>query len=283
MRYICLVIFLFLLNSVRAQNNSPLRFIEHLNNKGSYKEIIYLISKDSLALNKHQKDSLSFYCGWAHYSLKNLSQSTACLLKVGPDSPFYLKARFFAGYNQLFLGKYNESNEIFSQINAVDDQQKSLLDFELGGLHMLKGEWAQASEKLKKINPETATLNKQLQVLTGICKDQKSRKSKSPLLAGLMSGIVPGSGKIYAGKTGEGIAAMIGTTGFGFITWENWRKLGLNNFKTIFFGTVFAATYISNIYGSVISVKIVEHNYQHAIHNQILFQLHIPLRNFFAL
>jgi hypothetical protein len=98
-----------------------------------------------------------------------------------------------------------------------------------------------------------------------------------------MSAIIPGSGKLYAGKTGEGIATMIATTGLGLITWENLRKLGFNHAKTIVFGTFFAATYISNIYGSVISVKIIENEYQDVIHNQILFQLHIPLRNFFEL
>lgn len=96
-----------------------------------------------------------------------------------------------------------------------------------------------------------------------------------------MSAIVPGTGKIYVGKPGEGIASMLATVGFGLITLENYKKLGLNNFKTIFFGSIFAANYVSNIYGSVISVKIIENNYRDGIRNQILFQLHIPLRNFF--
>ena len=281
MKYLPTLIFLIIFHLGQAQNRNELRFIEHLNNKGSFKEVIHLIQSDSCSYNQNQRDSLFFYRGWAHYSIKNLNQSTESFLNVGKESPFYLKSRFFAGYNQLFLEKYDQSRNIFEQINIQDEGQKSLLNFELSGINMLKGEWVQARDQLKKIKPDIAILSKQLLVLEDICKDQDSRKSKSRFLAGLMSGIVPGSGKIYAGKTGEGIASMIATAGFGLITWENWHKLGLNNFKTIFFGSIFAATYISNIYGSVISVKIIENNYQNAIHNQILFQLHIPLRNFF--
>jgi hypothetical protein len=54
---------------------------------------------------------------------------------------------------------------------------------------------------------------------------------------------------------------MIATTGFGLITWESYRKLGIGNVKTILFGSIFAASYVSNIYGSVISVKIIENEY----------------------
>jgi TM2 domain-containing membrane protein YozV len=117
--------------------------------------------------------------------------------------------------------------------------------------------------------------------LENIYDNHKSHRPKSPVLAGIMSGIIPGSGKIYAGKTGAGIASFIGTAGFGFIAWENYRKLGISHAKTIIFGSIFAFNYVSNIYGSVISVKLIENEYKNAVHNQILFQLHVPLRNFF--
>ena len=128
---------------------------------------------------------------------------------------------------------------------------------------------------------DMATIKQQVVALSQISKEHESHHSKSPIWAGVMSCIIPGSGKIYAGKMGEGIASMIATTGFGLITWENYRKLGVGHPKTIFFVSIFAANYVSNIYGSVISVKIIENEYKDATHNQILFQLHIPLRNFF--
>lgn len=281
MKYASLVVFLLMVRLALGQNKSELPFIEHLINKGFYNEVVHLIDRDSLNQGQAQQDSLNYYKGWAHYSLKNLEQSTISLLKVEKESPFYLKSRFFAGYNQIFLENYAEACKIISQLNVHGEPHLSLVNFELSGIEMLQRNWPKAKQQLQQVNPDIATINQQVAALNQICKEQETHRPKSPLLAGMFSGIIPGSGKIYAGKTGEGIASMIATTGFGFIAWENYRKLGIDHVKTILFGGIFAASYISNIYGSVISVKIIENEYKDATHNQILFQLHIPLRNFF--
>ncbi len=281
MKYFYLAVLILMVRLGFTQNRSELPFIEHLTNKGYYNEIIHLIDQDSLKYNQEQQDSLNYYKGWALYSLKNLEQSTKSLLNVGKASSFYLKSRFFAGYNQIYLEKYTEAREIIGQMNVQDEPNLSLVNFELSGMDMLQGNWPKAKERLQCVDSNIAIINQQVLALQQISKGHENHRSKSPLLAGVMSGIIPGSGKIYAGKTGEGIASMIATIGFGLITWENYQKLGIDHVKTIFFGSIFAANYISNIYGSVVSVRIIENEYTNATHNQILFQLHIPLRNFF--
>ena len=281
MKNACLVVLILVVQVGFAQNKSELPFIEHLVNKGYYNEGIHLINTDSLNYRPAQQDSLNYFKGWANYSLKNLEQSTKSLLNVGKESSFYLKSQFFAGYNQIFLENYSDAREIISQMHVQDETNLSLINFELSGIELLQGNWTKAKELIKQVNPNIATLNQQVAALSQICKEQETHRSKSPLLAGVMSCIIPGSGKIYSGKTGEGIAAMVATTGFGLIAWENYRKLGIGHVKTIFFGSIFAANYASNIYGSVISVRIINNEYQDAVQNQILFQLHIPLRNFF--
>lgn len=281
MKFIWTFNFIFIIWSGFSQSKSELLFIEHLINKGYYKETIFLLDRDSLKFNKLQLDSVYYYKGWANYSLKNLEQSTQSFLKVNAESSFYAKSRLFAGYNQTYLGKYTDARETFAQLKFDDEMKQALVVFELSGIDMLEGKWVKAKAHLRQINPDIAFLNQQIMALQQIGKEIETHKKKSALLAGAMSGIIPGAGKIYAGKTGEGIASMIATTGFGLITWENYRKLGIGNLKTLFFGGIFLASYVSNIYGSVISVKITEQNYADTTHNQILFQLHIPLRNFF--
>jgi tetratricopeptide (TPR) repeat protein len=281
MRYFVLIFFILTVQTGLSQVKSEIPFIGHLIDKGYFKEAIYLIDRDTLIYGKQQQDSLHYFCGWAHYSLKNLEQSTHSLLEVGIESPFYWKSHFFAGYNQIYLENYPEARKIFERMNVQDEPNLSLLNFELTGMEMLQGNWLKAKEQLKLVNPDNATLNQQVVALGEICEEHETHRSKSPVLSGIMSGIIPGSGKIYAGETGSGIASMVGTVGFGFIAWENYHKLGIANVKTIIFGSIFAASYVSNIYGSVISVKVIENEYKNTVHNQILFQLHIPLRNFF--
>ncbi len=281
MRYLVVIILLLIVESGFAQNNNEIPFIRYLIDKGYYQEAIFLMEKDTFNYKKLQRDSLNYYKGWAYYTLKNLGESTLSLVKVGKESPFYRKSYFFAGYNQIYLGKYDEARDIFREMNISDEPYLSLLNFEISGVEMLEGNFETAEDILKNVNRENATLNMQASTLEDIEKELKNHRSKSPVLAGMMSAIVPGSGKIYLGKTGAGIASMISTIGFGLITWENYRKAGPTNAKTIIFGSIFAFNYVSNIYGSVISVKVMENEFKNSLHNQILFQLHIPLRNFF--
>ncbi len=281
MRYSLLIVLLLLIKQGISQENSELPFIKHLIDKEFFKEAIHLIDHDTTPYGEQQRDSINYYKGWAFYSLKRLEESTQSLLKVNRESAFFSKSYFFSGYNQLYLGNYSEARKIFGEMNIRSEPDLSLLNLELGGLEMLEGNWTKSKELLDKINKENAALHQQVFALQEIRKEHETHRSKSPVLAGIISGIIPGSGKIYAGKTGSGIASMIGTIGFGFITWENYRKAGITNAKTLLFGSIFAVNYVSNIYGSVISVKIIENEHKNAIQNQVLFQLHLPLRNFF--
>lgn len=281
MKYVVLVVFIMLVYPGLSQDKSEIPFIRHLINKGYYNEVIYLIERDTMQYQNLQQDSLDYYRGWAHYSLKNLELSTLSLLEVSRESSFFWKSHFFAGYNQIYLKNYPGAQKIFEEMDIREEPNLSLLNFQQAGMEMLQGNWRQAEQQLELVNTEVATFSEQVSALADICRKQETRTSKSPVLAGIMSGIIPGTGKIYAGKTGAGIASMIGSVGFGLITWENYHKSGIADAKTIIFGSIFVVNYVSNIYGSVVSVKVSENEYNNAIHNQILFQLHIPLRNFF--
>lgn len=281
MKYFLFLVFIFFFFTGKAQVGDEIRFVNHLINKNYYSEAIFLIDNRMTGYSHSQQDSLLYFHGWAHYALKNLEQSTQSLLGVSRESPFFYKSHFFAGYNQIYLGNYGKAQQIFVQMDITEEPFFSLISLEFAGIEMLQGNWALAGEKLDAINRTNPVLAEQITALKAISAKNGERRSKSPVLAGIMSGIVPGSGKIYAGKTGAGIASFVGNVGFGLITWENYNKRGLTNPKTLIFGSLFALNYISNIYGSVLTVKVSENEYNKNVQNQILFQLHIPLRNFF--
>ena len=100
-------------------------------------------------------------------------------------------------------------------------------------------------------------------------------------MAAIASAIIPGSGKIYAGKLGEGISAFLLTGVFGAITAEHWVKDGPANWKTIVPGLLGAFLYIGNIYGSYMSVSIYNSNLKDAQDTAVLYNIHIPLRSVF--
>lgn len=83
---------------------------------------------------------------------------------------------------------------------------------------------------------------------------KKNPPYKSPFLSGLLSALIPGSGKIYSGETGDGITAFITTSLLSFLSYNNFT----NNHQ--FRGWLFAGLgfffYAGNVYGSVSSAQI---------------------------
>ena len=277
------VIFLSVTSVSFSQNQykCDLKFIDHLVNRGDFQEALYLLdSTDCLSVKLN--DSVNYLKGWILYSLKRLSTSSENLIKVTPGSEFYLKSHFFAAYNYSHTGNYNEAFKILSEIIVKTDMLVSLKNFETSGIYLLQGNTSMFEHSFNQINSSLYEISESADNLKKISLDLKMHKNKSPVIAGILSGIIPGSGKFYSGKKGEAISSFIANTGLGLITWESYRKSGLKSFRTLFFGTAFAFSYAANIWGAVVSVNILETEYRNNVKNSILFNMHIPLRNTFV-
>jgi TM2 domain-containing membrane protein YozV len=107
-------------------------------------------------------------------------------------------------------------------------------------------------------------------------------KRKSPLLAGLMSAVVPGSGKFYAGYRGQAISAMVPTFIFAAAAAESYYRAGPKSAQFITTASLFGIFYVGNIWGSVLSVKTFYELRNNEIHNNVMLDLHIPLRRIFS-
>jgi len=75
----------------------------------------------------------------------------------------------------------------------------------------------------------------------------KNLRTKSPTLAGFLS-IVPGLGKIYCGKTSDGIFSFFFISGIGYLTYDTYVKKAYSS--TVIWGSFFVSFYAGNIYGS---------------------------------
>jgi hypothetical protein len=106
-------------------------------------------------------------------------------------------------------------------------------------------------------------------------------RQKSPFVAGMLSAVVPGAGKVYAGQLGEGVASFLTVGALAAITAENWVKNGLSDWRTITFGTLFSVFYIGNIAGSVVSVKVYRNHFNDKQNHTILLGIHLPVRTVF--
>jgi len=275
------VLIFFILSSLtgiypQSTPDCDLRFINHLIQQRYYEEVLFLLDSDDCS-SFLMNDSANFFRGWSYFSLNRPDSSAESLIKVKPSSAFYLKSRFYAAYIYSQKGDFPKAAGILENIDSPAYNYTVLRNTEIAGIKLLQWDlpsfdnWYDGSLRDQVATDGSGT------GLMKISQEMKNHGKRSPLIAGLLSAIIPGSGKFYAGNRGESVATFISTAGIGLVTWENYHKRGPDDFRTIVFGTIFAISYLANIYGSAFSVTIAENEYMENVKNTILFNLRIPI------
>lgn len=262
--------------------SKEINFVKYLQSKGQYASANSVLQKiDTANLAQPQKDSLYYEIAWQAYTQKKLDSAVIFFQKISSADSRFKKASFFASYCQAYTKKFDESRLTLLSIAPKDSVENELRNFELAGLALLQRDYKkyqsyQAGFSFNSyiLKQEETNLNKYNTVLI-------AQRKKSPVVAGVLSAIIPGSGKWYAGKKKQGIAAFLPVISAGFLTLEAYNRGGLKDARFWLYGTVFSTFYIGNIWGSVVSVKIKNQEFNRLYENKILFDMHIPLRNFF--
>ncbi|MFN3873310.1 MAG: hypothetical protein ACK4R9_09940 [Ignavibacterium sp.] len=83
---------------------------------------------------------------------------------------------------------------------------------------------------------------------------RKNPDYKSELTAGILSAIIPGSGKIYTEQYSDGVTSFILTGIFSYLAYDNLKYE--HKFRGYLFTGIAAGFYLGNIYGSVASAQI---------------------------
>lgn len=278
-------IFSLLFSRASAQQfefTREIHFIQYLQDKESYDEAKAVLQKiDKAGLSREQLDTIYYLSGWGAYLSKQLDSAVFYLLKVTPSFPLFTKSRFFAGYCLAFTGSINASAKTVTGLVVTDSVNKEMQSFQLAGLALLQRNYATYRKLQPAFSFSYYAMQQEEQRFKGYYAKLSGYKSKSPLLAGIYSALLPGAGKYYAGKKRQGIAAFLPILSLGLVTYEAYRKGGAGSARFIAFGSLFSVFYIGNIWGSVLSVKIKQKEFYREYDNKILFDLHIPLRNLY--
>ena len=262
--------------------SKELRFAQYLQDKDALKEAIYVLGRvDTTGLSGTQKDSLFYSLGWAAYSGKQLELSIRNLMQVTPSFPKYDKSRFFAAYCQAFLGRMDTAAGVLRELTLPDSIQRELRSLQLAGIALLKRDYRSFPPLQQQFTYSSYVFTKEEQRMQGYYDRLKGFPHRSPVLAGVYSALVPGLGKFYAGKKKQAIAAFLPVISLAALTYEAYRKDGVKSARFIGFGTLFSIFYIGDIWGSTLAVRIRRNEFNKEYDNKILFDMHIPLRNFF--
>jgi len=274
------ILTLFLRVFSQIAPDCDLKFINHLFKTGYIRETLFLLDSEECS-SFQMNDSVNYLRGWCYSLLNRLESSSENFLKVAPASSLYPESHFYAAYNYAQEGNLIKAEGVLEGIEVCTQDHLLLKNHELAGIKLLHGDLFSFNERLSEIESDLPEIRTSSINLINISSELSSHKSKSPLLAGLFSAVIPGSGKFYAGRKGEAVSAFLSTAGMGLVTWENYRKNGLNDYRTIAFGAIFGLSYLANIYGSAFSVTVSENDFKEHVKTEVLFHMRIPLDSFF--
>lgn len=259
-----------------------LRFARYLFDKEMYAEADYVLRQiNDSVLTLSQKDSLYYWQGWIAYTTKNLGYAAGCLQRVSPAGAYAYKSHFFAAWCRAFLKDTAAAQQILADIHPVDSLTREIWSFQQAGISLLKRNYPQYNQHRKNFTYGYYAMETEEKRMDEYRDKLSSYKRKSPFLAGLYSAIIPGAGKIYAGKKKQGVGAFLPVAALTALTWEAYNRGGVKSARFIGFGSLFTLFYTANIWGSVVAVKVVQHERNTYYDNKILFDMHIPLRNLY--
>lgn len=246
---------------------SELPFIDYLFANSLYDDAArYLVG-----VNFNPSDTLSYYRGLSLYSLRDFKGASECLSQVGKGSSYYDRSLFLGSVSMAYAGDYDGAVKALLE---YDGKEEEIKNFSLASLYLVEND-LDAYGRIESLLPSNAAT----ELLSQVRDSRVSRSGKSPWLAAGASALVPGLGKIYAGRLDEGISSFLCVGTLAAFTAECYAKKGASDWRTILFGSLASLFYIGNVYGSYLSVGIYNETLFNAQNSTILFNLHIPVRN----
>lgn len=240
-----------------------------------------LKNEATVLLRQHSGDgdSISFIKGYIHYSNQRLDSAVYHLSQVDSTSQLFTEARFYAALCAAHDGRYPLASQLLLPLGRdADPAIRNLCHLEQAGIGLLQHDVHCFDSCYALLTLDDYRIASEAKTLSAI-RNEFPLRDKSPWVAAGLSTVVPGLGKVYAGHIGEGISSFLLVGSLMSITAENAYKEGWNNWKTILFGSLSAVFHISNIYGSAVSVRVGQQIRNNQTHVQILYHIHIPLRN----
>lgn len=296
-----LVIIAFLLLFFAAESfsfsgteHSEFRFIRHLVEQQFWGDALHAIVefehdyRHTLARKPVLQDSLHFLAGWSAYNRMMLPAAIERFQYIGKTHPSYLQAVFYTFYLRTYQASVQGDREhLLAATGELASAEFSrevhaeLQSFQLAGMHLLLRDFPGFESHSGSFTGSFFSMAEEQQRFRQYALELQQADSKSPLVAALMSALVPGSGKMYAGRRGAGISSFLQVAVFGGIFAESLTRSGAGHPRTWAAGSALGLFYVSNIWGSAIAVRITQEEIYEEINQRILFDLHIPLRSVF--
>lgn len=228
----------------------------------------------------HQKSRLAINIGMAYHQLEQSDSAAQAFGWVTPDFEFYDKAKFYQSLALANVRRYSEALQALDTLSILssDSLKIELRHFQQAGIALLQQNYQLFDKKSQAFSFQYTAFANQEKKLLSFAQKLRKMPRRSPFVAGVLSAVVPGMGKVYAGKTGQGLNMFFQNLFIGAQAAEALIKDGVTSPRFIIYGTLFSFFYIGNIWGSVLSVKMQKREVYETVRHEVLFNLDVPLR-----
>lgn len=154
-------------------------------------------------------------------------------------------------YSKLLMNdrQWSTANTFWDKSNNMPEDDKQLFKTSAS---IFNTDFKTAKSYLQLINDSTNVLAVNYE---RIVDEGLYGKRKSPFLAGALSTIIPGMGRVYSGDWKDGLVSLIFTAGMAFQSYRGFNKDGIKSTRGWIYGGIGTGFYLGNIYGSVKSAK----------------------------
>jgi hypothetical protein len=130
---------------------------------------------------------------------------------------------------------------------------------EIGASYLLMGRWDEAAESLALVSRAEAERHGPLiDDLRALAEEGARAPRKSAAAAVAMSSVIPGAGKVYAGRVSDGVVSFLTVS---LLTWtaiDTFDREGTDSVKGWIYGGLSLWFYAGNLHGSAVAVR--QHN-----------------------
>ncbi len=219
------------------------KFADHLFCQGDY---LRAIEQYNYVEDQFDGDTIKFKIMLGYSELNLYQYSNEIFNQISTQSKFYPDAYLLSLKNKLL----NESSSLLINDELSFDDENAVRVMKLTNISKLYDDILSSTKEdfIKPFN------NDEINSVSVLYDLKTNPPYKSPALAGVMSAIIPGSGKMYVGEWGDGITALLVTSLFAFLAYDNFKAD--HTTRAWIFTGLGAFFYAGNIYGSIAAAQI---------------------------
>ena len=198
------------------------------------------------------------------------------LLRTHPEGQFASRAYYQIGATYFLMDQFEQSAQFLHGAlpYIVDTRQHAEAEQLVGLSYLMQKQWSEADEVFKTLQEsDVLVVSEKAKVYHKYAEAGARLPTRSPFLAGALSTIVPGAGRLYTDRIGDALSSLVTVGLTGWQAYDGFRRDGLSSVKGWTFGTLSTIFYVGNIYGSVISARV----YNRHVADEFLATLFVEL------